>query len=80
MTVEILLIWTSVAWKNVIVTVDIRFRWSQKAIFEVWSKPDQILLEFPVGGGGWLCRVIYMSNPTFVLLGLFVVELGFWQN
>ena len=29
--------------------------------------------------GGCLCKVISMSNPTYVLLGLGWVELGLWQ-
>ena len=46
-TAEILLIWTNVARLNLAGTnftmtvVDISYRWSQKADFEIWSKSDQ---------------------------------------
>ena len=39
-------------------------------------------IEFVWWGGGVVCKIIFMSNPTlgYVSLSWVVVELGFWQN
>ena len=43
-----------------------------------WDIAD---VEFPVEGGWWWwCKVIFVSNPTLVMLGWVVVGLGFWQK
>ena len=62
---------TNVAWTNVNLIVGICSRCSYKATFKVSSKSDQLQPRYCQHWvcGGWWCTVIFMSNPTFVLLG-----------
>ena len=47
-----------------------------------WGFDNIANIEFVWWGGGVVCKIIFMSNPTlgYVSLSWVVVELGFWQQ
>ena len=57
-------------------------KFHQNRVSNSWDIANIEFLWWGVGGGGVVCKVIFMSNPTFgyVRLSWVVVELGFWQQ
>ena len=65
------------------VPMNLRLKFHQNRISNSWDIGN---IEFLWWGGGWgggvVCKVIFMSNPTlgYVRLSWVAVELGVWQN
>ena len=54
-------------------------KFSQNRIRSSWDIDD---VEFPMVGGGWWWKVIFVSNPTFVMIGWFNLwlSLGWYKS
>ena len=72
--VVVVVIIAVVVFMDVIDQRNLPLKFSQNQVSNSWDIDD---VEFPVMGG--VGGVILMSNPTFVMLGWVVVELGLWQ-
>ena len=69
----------NVAWTNVTVTIVPCLRWSQKSLKFGQNQVSDSWLWVCLACVGWVvvvCKIIFMSNSTYVRLGW--VELGFW--
>ena len=53
-------------------------KFHQNRVSNSWDIADIEFLWWWLGGGV-VCKVIFVSNPTYVRLSWVVVELGFWQ-